>query len=40
MFIKVESIFKEFKDLYISVEYVMFVMMEIELKLVVGKILK
>ncbi|MCC0638677.1 MULTISPECIES: ATP-dependent chaperone ClpB [unclassified Clostridioides] len=38
--IKAESISKEFKDSYISVEHVMLAMMETESKSVVGKILK
>ncbi|MCC0718583.1 ATP-dependent chaperone ClpB [Clostridioides sp. ZZV14-6105] len=38
--IKAESISKEFKDSYISVEHVMLAMMETESKSVIGKILK
>ncbi|MFL8712099.1 ATP-dependent chaperone ClpB [Clostridioides sp. GD02377] len=38
--IKAESISKEFKDSYISVEHVMLAMMETESKSIVGKILK
>ncbi|VIF81110.1 Chaperone protein [Clostridioides difficile] len=38
--IKAENISKEFKDSYISVEHVMFAMMETESKSAVGKILK
>lgn len=38
--VKAESISKEFKDSYISVEHVMLAMMETESKSVVGKILK